>query len=255
VRVRSGVTARRVLVVDDEPLARARLVRFLGSAGSFEVREAADGLAALEVIRAFAPDLVFLDVEMPELSGLELLAQLPERRFRVIFQTAYDAYAVAAFEAEACDYLVKPFTEQRFRAALARSLARASDEERLRALERRLAGREGALARVAVRIGARVALVPAADVAAFVSRDHVTCVHLVDGREGSTDLSLDALEERLDGGAFRRLHRASLVNTRAVTEVGPAPDGGARVTLRGGLALPVSRRRARAARELVRTLA
>ncbi len=242
--------SRRVLVVDDEPLARQRLVRFLANADStLVVEEAANGLEAVEALLARPPDVVFLDVAMPGLSGLDVLRQIPDRPFRVVFQTAFDRFAVAAFEEEACDYLVKPFTEARFRAALERALARSSERARLTALEERLARRDGALRKLAVRIGRRLVLLAEPDVVALVSRDHVTCVHAADGSEGTTDLSLAALEGRLDDTVFKRVHRGHLVNAAHVTSLVEEGDG-LRVTLSTGLSLPVARRFRAAARSL-----
>lgn len=249
--------SRRVLVVDDEPLARQRLVRFLANAdATLVVEEAANGLDAVEALLARPPDVVFLDIAMPGLSGLDVLRQLPgypvpgsQRPFHVVFQTAFDRFAVAAFEEEACDYLVKPFTEARFRASLERALARSFEKDRLTALEERLARRDGALRKLAVRIGRRLVLLAEADVVALVSRDHVTCVHAVDGSEGTTDLSLSALEGRLDDAVFKRVHRGHLVNAAHVTSLVEEGDG-LRVTLSTGLSLPVARRFRAAARAL-----
>ncbi len=242
---------RRILVVDDEPLARQRVVRLVSASGlAIAVEEARNGLEALEKLRGSAFDVVLLDVEMPGLSGLDVLRQLPGRTFRVVFQTAFDRYAVDAFEAAACDYLVKPFTADRLRSALERALTQVADGQRLATLEERLTEREGALRRLAVRVGRRLVLAEEGDVVAVVSRDHVSCVHLANGTEGTTDLSLASLAERLDPGVFPRLHRAHLVNAAHVTSLFSAPDGELRVVLTGGLELPVSRRSRAAARVL-----
>ena len=172
----------RILIVDDEELARQRVARYVRSAeGAFVVEEADSGVAAVDAIRAFRPDVVFLDVDMPGMTGLEVLGQFEERPFKVIFATAYDEFAVRAFEEQACDYLLKPFTAERLHEALSRALARADGEQRLRALEERLGGR---LRRFAVKQGTRTRAVEEEEVACFVSRDHVTCVYFGDGREG-----------------------------------------------------------------------
>src|SRR5690606_13865081 len=105
---------KNVLIVDDEPLARARIRRYLETHhADWNLAEAGDGIEALEKIQQSKPDLMFLDIEMPELTGFEVLSQIPERSFTVIFQTAYDAFAVKAFEENACDYILKPFTDDR----------------------------------------------------------------------------------------------------------------------------------------------
>jgi two-component system LytT family response regulator len=244
---------RRILVVDDEELARRRVARMVREAGGdFVIEEADSGVAAVEAIRAFAPDVVFLDVEMPGMTGFEVLRQFEERPFKVIFETAYDEFAVAAFEEQACDYLLKPFTSERLRRALERALERAADEARLRALEARLVERDGWLRRLAVRQGGRLRVATEAEIDCFVSRDHVTCVYFGDGREATCDLSLAGLEARLDPGVFTRLHRSTIVRATAVLALARDRDGGAYVELANGMRLPVARSRRAAAKALLR---
>jgi two-component system, LytTR family, response regulator len=243
---------KRILVVDDEPLARQRVVRYLKRAGvPMLVEEAESGLEAVERISTFRPDLVFLDVEMPGLSGFEVLRQFETRPFLVIFETAYDEFAVRAFEENACDYLLKPFTAERLLAALDRALSRAADEARLRDLETALAAREGRLRRLTVKQGNRLRVVEAREILYMVSRDHCTCVTLADGREAISDLSLRRLAERLDPAEFARLHRNTIVRAAAVTALASTRDGKVWVEMSDGTRLPVARSRRRAARELV----
>ena len=240
----------RILIVDDEELARQRVARYVRSAeGAFVVEEADSGVAAVDAIRAFRPDVVFLDVDMPGMTGLEVLGQFEERPFKVIFATAYDEFAVRAFEEQACDYLLKPFTAERLHEALSRALARADGEQRLRALEERLGGR---LRRFAVKQGTRTRAVEEEEVACFVSRDHVTCVYFGDGREGVVDLSLSRLEERLDAERFVRLHRHSIVRAAAVTALATDRDGRLWAELSNGMRVAVSRARRREAKALLR---
>ncbi len=236
--------SERVLVVDDEPLGRRSVVRALASAlPDALVEEARDGVDALERIQAFGPTLIFLDVEMPELDGLEVLRQLPPPRPKVVFVTAYEHFATAAFAANACDYLVKPFTQERFAAATARALGELDAERRLHALEADL-GRGGRwLERLALRTGTRVDVVATNDVSALVSRGHYTYV-LAQGKEWISELSLVHYEGRLDPARFLRAHRAALVNRAHVVRI---VDGAAPVAeLRGGVTVPISRRNRRA---------
>ncbi len=246
-------TTRRILVVDDEPFARQKLVRYLGrTGGAFDVREAANGLEALDHIDAFQPDIVFLDVEMPGLSGFDVLRNREERSFQVVFQTAYDAFAVRAFEENAVDYLLKPFDFERFRRALDRVLDRVGDGERLAAVETALARRDGPLRRLGVKCGNKFRLLEEVEIDYFISRDHYTFVYFDGGREGIADLSLRHLAERLDPAVFRQFHRNNIVRLAAIVAVTTAADGEVHVELRSGARLPVSRGHRREVRDLVK---
>lgn len=242
--------ARRILIVDDEPLARQRLTRYLGQTEySLIVEEAESGLRAVELIRDFQPDIILLDVEMPGLSGFEVLQQFEERPFIVVFQTAYDEFAVRAFEEHACDYLLKPFTAERFHQALDRALSRYADDERLRALENKLAEREGYLRRIIVKQGGRTRIIEDRSIACFVSKDHYTCVYF-DDREAITDLSIARLAERLDPEEFKRLHRNSIVRLSSTVSLVTSRNGEMSIELANGMRLPVSRSHRKEAREL-----
>ncbi|MEW6207813.1 MAG: LytTR family DNA-binding domain-containing protein [Acidobacteriota bacterium] len=245
---------RRILIVDDEPLARQRIARYLAQRRlPLVIEEAESGLRAVELIAEFRPDIIFLDVEMPGLSGLEVLQQFEERPFQVVFETAYDEFAIRAFEEHACDYLLKPFTEARFNHALDRALKQSADHARLRALEATLAEREGHLSRVIVKHGGRMRIVEAREITCFVSRDHYTCVYFGGGREGLADLSINFLSERLDPRAFIRLHRNSIARISAIKAVSSREDE-MTVELEGGIALAVSRSRRATVRKLMKSL-
>ena len=251
----AGAT-RRLLIVDDEPLARQRIRRYLAQTeGSFVVAEAESGLQAVELIQTFRPEIVLLDIEMPGFTGFEVVAQFNERHFQIVFQTAYDEYAVRAFEEHACDYLLKPFTLDRFRQALSRVLGRVAGEQRLRALEAEFARRDGYLKKLAVRQGGRLRVVETGDVACFISQDHYTCVYFNDGREAICDLSLAHLNERLDPAVFRQLHRNNIARISAVRSLTLSREDGMTVELSNGMKLPVSRSNRRAARDLIKAIA
>ena len=234
----------------------ARYVRQSGQ--DFLIEEAESGIEAVEKIREFHPDIVFLDVEMPGLNGFEVLQQFDERPFHVIFQTAYDQFAIRAFEEHAGDYLLKPFTAERLRKALERALDQAADEERLRALEAQLATRDGGksyLRRLTVRQGLKLRIVETQDIVCFVSRDHYTLVYFnsEDGqREGLCDLSLARLAERLDPAQFQPLHRNNIVRVPAIVSMSRSREGEFVVEMSNGMRLPVSRSHRRALRELVK---
>jgi two-component system LytT family response regulator len=246
---------KRVLIVDDEPLARQRLARYVRAFDASLVIEAAEsGLRAVELIGVFRPDVILLDIEMPGLNGFEVLQQCATRPFRVIFQTAYDQFAIRAFEECACDYLLKPFTATRLRQALTRAFDQQADEERLRLLEAQLAGRHGPLRRFTVKQGARLRLIEEQDVLCFLSQDHYTCVYFTDAQgrhEGIVDLSLTRLLERLDPAVFRQLHRNNIARLSAIIALERSRAGEWRAELSGGLKLPVARRQQAALRALL----
>ena len=248
------VLPKRILIADDEPLARHRVTRYVRQFGQeFLIAEAESGLRAVELIQSFQPEIVFLDIEMPGLNGLEVLQQFERRPFQIIFQTAFDQFAIQAFEENACDYLLKPFTAERLHQALTRALNRVADEAKLRALETRLAERSGYLRQLAVKQGTRLRLVAEQEVHCFVSRDHYTCVYFGEREnyEGICDLSLARLAERLDPNKFRQIHRNSIVRVTSIVALGKSNEGEVCVELSNGMKLPVSRSNQRAARQLL----
>jgi DNA-binding LytR/AlgR family response regulator len=235
----------RVLVVDDEELACRNLRRKLSAIGGVAaVEHTTDPLDALARLRAAPPDLVLLDVRMPALSGFELLAHFPEaeRSFTVVFCTAFDEHAGAAFEVAALDYLVKPVDPVRLAAALARvrrhrarsevaAAAPASELARARA-----AGIAGWLERVVARSGAGVQVVRLDDVELLSSEAHHAVAYTARG-EHVLDASLASLEAQLDPTRFARCHRAHIVRLGAVIAVDHDE-----VQLAAGRRVPLSRR-------------
>jgi len=235
----------RCLIADDEPPARGRLRRMLGGMLDTEVvGEASDGVAAIEEVCRLKPDLLLLDIDMPELDGLAVAAALPAGATDIVFVTAYDAHAVRAFELAAVDYLVKPVSRERLEAALTRVRNRrpreAPDVAKLLA---RLT-RGGLPARMAVRCGAKVLLFDPSRVSAVLARDHYTAI-LVDGRELLADDSLDELTRRLDAPHFVRVHRSALLNLTFVRELIREGDRKYVAILAGaqGARIPISRER------------
>ncbi len=221
----------RVLIVDDERPARERLQRLLGGLEGVSVcGEAGDGVAAIEQIRELRPDVVLLDVEMPGCRGTEVAASLPEPRPYIIFCTAYDHYAVEAFELRAVDYLLKPVTRSRLEQALAKT--------------REAAPKLPAPQRFLARAGERYVVIPVADIVAFLSESGLTKLCTRD-REYWMDPTLNDLEARLDAAHFFRISRAALVRLDEIKEVAPLPGGSGQVTLKSGRREEVSRRRFR----------
>jgi two-component system LytT family response regulator len=239
-----------VVIVDDEPLARQKLRRLFETAGGFEVTgEAGDGEGAVRVLAAARPALVCLDIRLPGLSGLDVLRQADPRPAAVIFTTAFDQYAVAAFELAAVDYLLKPFSRDRFLAAVERArlwIAAAQDEpvaERMREVtESRY------LARLFVRDRGVVRPLRSSAVQYLEANDDYVTVHAVGGRF-DLEITMTALEGRLDPAAFLRIHRRFIVNMDHVASIVPIDGSRFEVKMRDGTALEASRQRSRILRE------
>lgn len=223
----------RTLLVDDEPLARKRLKKLLAKHPSIEVvGEASDGLAAKDAIESLAPDLVFLDIQMPGLSGLEVVARLA-RRPQIIFVTAHDEFAVRAFEEQALDYLLKPVEPDRLARAVARVEARAARpgaDDRLDRLLESLARSRDELRRIPVRHGQTIALVDAAAAVFFRAEDKYTVLYTAT-EEHILDRTIDELERSLDPERFARIHRSVIVNLNCVRDLTSVEGGRFAVTL------------------------
>jgi two-component system LytT family response regulator len=232
----------RVLVADDEAPARRRLKALLSEIGGAEiVGEAADGLEAVDAIQRLAPDLVLLDVQMPGLNGFEVveavgLDALPP----VVFVTAFDEFALQAFEIEAVDYVLKPVRKDR----LAKALERAERRGARASVARLLASvRPGArpLTRLVVRKGERLLFVELADVVRLTAGGNYVTVETPAATYQIRD-TLQRLESRLDPDRFARIHRSEIVNTAWVKEVQPWFHGDAVVLLKNGKETRLSRR-------------
>ncbi len=241
-----------VVVADDEPLARDRLRRLLeGDAEVRLVEECPGGTSALAAIGTHRPQLLFLDVQMPDMDGFEVLRALPAQELpAVIFTTAYDRYALQAFDAQAIDYLLKPYSEARFTSALARAKAAiaTADGQRARGLAGLLAQvhpersrQEGAyLERLLVRDEGRVIVVPVGDIEYAEAAGNYVRLH-VGAAEHLLRETLTELEAGLDPRRFARIHRSSIVNVGYVVELQPWFSGDYMVLLRSGAKLKLSR--------------
>ncbi|HEU4556843.1 MAG TPA: response regulator [Longimicrobium sp.] len=241
----------RVLVVDDEPAARRRLALMLEELDEEVVGEAANGVEALEMARERRPDLLLLDIEMPEVDGFDVARHLPAPRPLLVFQTAYDEYALRAFEHAALDYLVKPVTLDSLRRAITRARERleeapapaAPSAEVLAGVRASLRGEAPRRRRLLVREGKGHRLVPFENITRFTADEGVVFAYLDGGEKRLTDYTLAELEERA-GDAFVRASRGELVNAEAVERIVRNGDGSATLGLRGGATVHVSRRRA-----------
>ena len=245
-----GTARVATLIVDDEPLARAGMRRMLGEVDWIDcLGEAANGHAAIEAIETLKPELVFLDIQMPGLSGTEVLRRLRHQPF-VVFTTAYAQHAVTAFELGALDYLLKPFGEERFRATLHRIRA-AVGEPRTSSFDRiGEAMSHAPMSRLFVRTGRNILPLSVGDIAWFEAVGDYIAAHVGEA-EHLLHLSLNQLEERLDPQRFARIHRTHIVNLDHVASFRREPGGQVTAELRNGKSLQVSRAKARDLRRLV----
>jgi two-component system, LytTR family, response regulator len=231
----------RVLIVDDEPPARAVLREMLCAHAELQlVGEAAHGLEAIKLVQEQQPDLVFLDVQMPKLDGFEVL-ELIDPEIRVIFTTAYDQYALRAFEVNAVDYLLKPFAEARFNEALRRAEQRLGARRPVAASALAAAARpEGTFAeRLVIKDGARVELLAVSDL--DYARAQGDYVELVSGkRTWLKEQTLQALEASLDPARFIRVHRSHIIQGARLKSLEPMTKDSKVAVLATGAHVPVS---------------
>jgi two-component system LytT family response regulator len=229
--------------VDDEPLARQTLRLLLAREKDFAmVAECSHGAEAIDAIRREPPDVLFLDVQMPEVDGFEVLRVLgPGAVPAVIFVTAFDRYALQAFEQHALDYLLKPFSDERFAIVLERTRMRLR-ERTYASMAGRLSDLLSATARrqLVVRDGGRTVVIPHADIVWIEAEDYCARIHLR-GRTILVRDSLRSLAGSLDGRGFVRVHRSAIVNVACIREIEPLASGDQRLTLSDGTALKVSR--------------
>ena len=232
-------TRLRALVVDDEPLARRTLCELLDRERDVElVGVCGDGPSATEAVRAGRPDILFLDVQMPELDGFGVLRAVRDVRVpAVVFVTAFGQHAVRAFDEEATDYLVKPFDDDRFGRALARARAR------IEAARRESAPEEGPnrwLERFAVECSGRITIIPVDTVQWIEAQDYYVQIHAA-GKEHLLRESLRNLETRLDPRRFARVHRSAIVNIGCVKQLRRRTHGEYALLLEDGTELKLSR--------------
>jgi two-component system LytT family response regulator len=235
-----------VLIVDDEPLARAGLALLLEEEAAISsVAEARNGAEAVQMIRARRPDLVLLDVQMPEMDGFGVLKELgAENMPPVIFVTAHDKYAIQAFEVNAIDYLLKPATRERFQQALARVRERVStqglDNQHVLSLLQQLSAPPKYLARVALRSAGKISFVSIEDVMYVQAAENYVQLHLRSSRH-LLHVPIATLETSLDPAMFLRIHRSLIVNVRHIQELETGPHGEYIVVLKNAARLQSSR--------------
>jgi two-component system LytT family response regulator len=238
------------LVVDDEPIARHAIVRLLRDDAEMELLgECGDGASAVAAIRQHSPDLVFLDIQMPAMNGMDVVAAIgAERMPATVFVTAYEHYAVRAFEANAVDYLVKPFSRERFVHTLGRAKARvAAVSEPAQAASRRLLQaldelrhRDEYLERIPVRVDEHVVLVPVDDIVWIKANRNIVQLH-VGTQTYELRETMANIAARLNPRHFARVHRSAIVNVRRVKAIHPWFNGYHVVVMDTGQELRMSR--------------
>lgn len=230
----------RVLIVDDEYLARAVLREMLTAHADVEiVGECANGFEAVKAIAELDPELVFLDIQMPKLDGFETV-ELAGSKPHYIFATAYDQFALRAFEVHAIDYLLKPFSRERLGEALAQARLRAPEPARIDAVVKEAAARQNPIERVLIRDGARVHVVATNSIDHLEAQGDYVGIS-ADGRQYLKHGSLAELEAQLDGAVFVRIHRSHIVNLGAIARIEPVSKDNYCAVLRSGVKLPISR--------------
>jgi two-component system LytT family response regulator len=242
---RAATAKIRAVIVDDEELARQVLREFVSAHNEIElIAECANGFEAVKIVTEQKPDLMFLDIQMPKLDGFEVL-ELIGNDTAVVFVTAYDSYAIKAFEVHAVDYLLKPFGADRFEASLKRAkerLAGKLPEATPSATDLAVAARPPAqfLDRIAVRDGTRVFIIPVAKLEYAEAQDDYVAL-AAEGKKHLKQQTISSLESALDPSRFLRIHRSYIVNLERVARVEPYAKDSHVAVLANGTQLPVSR--------------
>jgi len=232
----------KALIVDDEELARKLLLEMLAGHPEIEiVAECGNGMEAVKAVAEHKPELLFLDVQMPKLSGFDVLELVDPAGLAVIFVTAFDQYAMKAFDVHAVDYLLKPYSKERFEAALERAKSqkaeKAPDAAALAATARP-AGQF--LERIVVKDGTKVTLVPTAKLDYVEALDDYVSL-ATEGKKLLKQQTISSLEAALDPAVFVRIHRSFVVNFERVSRIEPYGKESKVAVLRNGVKLPVSR--------------
>ena len=244
----TDATPLKVLVVDDEPLARESLQTLLAKDPDVDVVGQANGVDAIALIARLRPDILFLDIQMPEVDGFALLERIGADAVpAIVFVTAFDQYALRAFEVHALDYLLKPFSDARFASALARAKTQAHSRRRGE-LDARIAdllrARQSPRTRFLVPARDRTIVVDASQIDWIEAADYYICLHCGGASHLLRD-TMDEIERRLDPQQFFRVHRSAIVNLARVREMHPLFRGDCELTLADGAKVRLSRNRRR----------
>ncbi|MGE5520137.1 MAG: LytR/AlgR family response regulator transcription factor [Candidatus Dadabacteria bacterium] len=233
----------KAIIIDDEPLARSIVNEFLQDYSAVEVvAECNDGFEGIKAIMQHHPDLLFLDIQMPKINGFEML-EVIENPPLVIFTTAFDEYALKAFETHAVDYLLKPFSKERFDKAMAKVLTDANMGEQKKATEQLLqseAGTPSQNERIVVKTGGKIKIIPVYQVLYIEAADDYVKIHSADG-SFLKNKTMTHYEKILPTKDFVRIHRSYIVNVQEVTRIDAYDKENHIAILRSGIQLPVSK--------------
>ena len=232
----------KVLIIDDEPLARSIVTEYLQKHPQLElVQECGDGFEGLKAIQQHEPDLIFLDIQMPKITGFEML-ELIEQPPAVIFTTAFDEFAIKAFEAHAVDYLLKPFNQERFDKAIAKWTEQKtnSNQKATQDLLESASLSSSQNQRIVVKNGSKIKIIPVHDVQYLEAADDYVKIHTQEGYF-LKNKTMTHFEQSLDGQQFVRSHRSYIVNVQQITRIDPYEKDNHVAILRSGAKVPVSR--------------
>jgi two-component system LytT family response regulator len=232
----------KVIIIDDEPLARSVVKEYLQKFPQLElVQECNDGLEGVKAIQEYKPDLIFLDIQMPKINGFEML-ELLDQPPAVIFTTAFDEYAIRAFETHAVDYLLKPFSHERFDKAIEKWMAQKNipTEKNTQELLETASQSPAQNQRIVVKNGSKIKIIPVQDIFYFEAADDYVKIHT---REGYflKNKTMNHFEQVLDAQHFVRSHRSFIINIQQITRIDPYEKDNHVAVLRSGVQVPVSR--------------
>lgn len=235
---------KRVLVIDDEPLARMVVLEYLQGFPQLQVlQECGDGFEGLKAIQQYQPDLIFLDVQMPKINGFEML-ELVENPPAVIFTTAFDEYAIKAFEAHAVDYLLKPFNKERFNKAIEKYLSSAAEpavaKKHTEDLLETASNSPSQHERIVVKTGTKVKIIPVQDVEYLAADDDYVSVYTSEG-SFLKNKTMNFFEQTLDPRQFVRVHRSYIIAIQQITRIDPYEKDAHLAILKSGAKIPVSK--------------
>ncbi|TMI65886.1 MAG: response regulator [Bacteroidetes bacterium] len=231
----------KIVIIDDEPLARSIVKEYLQKHTELELsQECGDGFEGVKAIQQHKPDLIFLDIQMPKINGFEML-ELVDERPAVIFTTAFDEYAIKAFEAHAIDYLLKPFNQERFDKAIAKWLQQAdSTKESTKDLLETASLSPAQAQRIVIKDGSKIKIIPAHEVFYLEAADDYVKVHTKDGYFLKSK-TMGHFEQVLDANQFVRSHRSYIINISQITRIDPYEKDNHVAVLKSGAKVPVSR--------------
>jgi two-component system LytT family response regulator len=232
----------KVIIIDDEPLARSVVKEYLEKHDDLElIQECGDGFEGLKAIQQHQPDLIFLDIQMPKISGFEML-ELIDQPPAVIFTTAFDEFAIKAFEAHAIDYLLKPFNQERFDKAISKwkeqnaNAAEKATQELLESASMSPTQNQ----RIVVKNGSKIKIIPVSDVFYLEAADDYVKIHCSEGYF-LKNKTMNHFEQAMDRTQFVRCHRSYIVNVQQITRIDPYEKDAHVAVLRSGAKVPVSR--------------